>query len=434
MANYVVYLRARNGPKVENADFFYPDATTTTGDGHTSGSALDVAANDTVSFKTTDQAGGNLSASCTISGLSIFTDNSDFDLTSASPVTPASITRTVAVAAATATADTVTVTNNLGTQSDDFFFLRAAAPPGPFGPPDPAVNRDHGNSRWVLRDGSDGSGITYCAPEPSTTFYGQSSLASTAVALFTTSSTAPQRGTLSMSSWLYLYADKPIHLIRQSIQHNVIPTTLQGNAFFHVATRNTPGTVYIFNPSNSQSASIEYFVDTVSGSGVYGSNFAIDGSASSGVPPEEWRILKIPYVDGTPTFFTATSPVVASVTQNGSDRMVLPPMSEIHYSRRSNTLARGISGKNAPSTNLDKVLFDSSGSAVSAIKIGDGSGSDSMASTGSVHISNTYALGDNPRDFVLGVPNTNKIVVERWDATAAAVSYTHLTLPTKRIV
>ena len=134
MANYVVYLRARNGPKIENADFFYPDATTTTGDGHTSGSALDVVANDTVSFKTTDQAGGNLSASCTISGLSIFTDNSDFTLTSSNSITPASVTRTVAVAAATATADTVTVTNELGNQSDDFFFLRAAAPPGPFPP------------------------------------------------------------------------------------------------------------------------------------------------------------------------------------------------------------------------------------------------------------------------------------------------------------
>lgn len=417
MANYTIYVRARNGPKVENADFFYPDGTTTTGDGHTSGSALDVVAGDTVSWKTLDQAGGTLSASCIISGLSIFTDNSDIALTSASPVTPASVTRTVAVAAATATADTITVSNET-TQSDDFFFLRAAAPPGPFVPPDPVVNRDHGNSRWVLRDGSDGTGITWCAPEPSTTFYGQSSLASTAVALFTTSSTAPERGTLSMSSYLYLYADKPMHLIRQSIQHNVIPTTLQGNAFFHVATRNTPGTVYIFNPDASQSSDIEYFVDTVSGSGVYGSNFAIDGSASSGVPPEEWRVLKIPYVDGTATFFTATSPVVASVSQNGSDRMVLPPMSETHYSRRSNTLARVISGKNAPSTNLDKVLFDSSGSAVSAIKVGDGSGSDSMASTGSVHISNTYAFGDNPRDFVLGVPNTNKIVVERWDATA----------------
>lgn len=412
MANYTVYLRTRNGPKLFAADFFYPGVTDSTGTGHTSGDPLDVIANDTVSFKVTNQGGGVTSASAFVSGLSIFTDNTDFKLVTGGTE---SVIRTVAQAAVTATADTVTVSNE-NTESDNFFFLRAAGS-GPFAPSDPAVNRDHGNSRWVKRDGSDGASITYCAPELSTTFYGQSSIASTAVALFTTSSTAPQRGTFSMSSYLYVYADKPIHLIRESIQHNVIPTTLQGQAFFHVATRNTPGIINIFNPSTTASASVEYFVGSISNSGIYGVSEPINGSASSGVPAESWRIIKNPLVDGTPVYFTSTLPVVVSSSQNNvSDRMVIPPMSELHYTRTSPTLARVISG-GAPSTNLDKVVFDSSGSAVSSIRFGDGSGSDSMASTGSIHISNTYAFGNNPRDFVLGVPNSNKIVVERWDAT-----------------
>ena len=166
MANYVVYVRARNGPKVENADFFYPDATTTTGDGHTSGSALDIIAGDTVSFKTLDQAGGTTSASCIISGLSIFTDNSNIALTSASPVTPASVTRTVAVAAATATADTITVSNET-TQSDDFFFLRAAGGFSGEAPVISSVTNNDADSRSVIAtvnltsSGSGGSALEY---------------------------------------------------------------------------------------------------------------------------------------------------------------------------------------------------------------------------------------------------------------------------------
>lgn len=141
MASYTIYVSARAGAKVTNADFYYPDLTTTTsGTGHAVSTPLDVIEGDTVTFKTrVDGGGSNISSSAFVSGLTIFTDNTDFMLVD---YTSQSTTRTVATGVSTSTANAILVENDPGSASDNFYFLRQPTAGGPYNPPDPAVSRD----------------------------------------------------------------------------------------------------------------------------------------------------------------------------------------------------------------------------------------------------------------------------------------------------
>jgi len=311
MASYNIIITTVSGdPSLSSVNL--------TGSG-TSGDPWIVAPNDTVKFT---HAGAPLrDYDIATANPTIFTSSLNISLNDLG----ASSTQTIA--AGSNLTDTISVQDDLYPSSNEalaYIRRETAASIG-----DPPVSRDHGNNRYVKRTGSDGNSITYAAAEPSTTFYGQSTLASTAVALFTTSSTAPQRGTFSMSSYLYVYADKPIHLMRQSLQHNVIPTTLQGQVFAHYATRNTPATIYIFNPSDTNEASVTVYIDNVSNSGIYGTSSTVNGSTNLAVQAESWATFNHS-LTGTWVYFTSDEPVVAAAQQNGvSDRMALPPMSPI---------------------------------------------------------------------------------------------------------
>jgi len=114
MASYTVYIAFGAG-KGNFVSWRYPNTTTSSGTGHSSGSPLDLDIGDTVTFNVPS---GNFGGG-TVSGLSIFTDNSNF--TFSGTVTGNITTRTVATGATLA--DTITGTNSLGS-SDSFFFER----------------------------------------------------------------------------------------------------------------------------------------------------------------------------------------------------------------------------------------------------------------------------------------------------------------------
>lgn len=115
MAAYKVYLDFQPG-KGNYVAWAYPTTTTNTGTGHTSGSPLELDVGDTVTFtvKANSFGGG------TVSGLAIFTDNSNFTFSGSS--TESDIT-TRTVATGSTLADTITATNSFNS-TDSFFFER----------------------------------------------------------------------------------------------------------------------------------------------------------------------------------------------------------------------------------------------------------------------------------------------------------------------
>lgn len=116
MASYTIYLAFGAG-KGNFVSWRYPTTTTTTGTGHSSSSRLDLDVGDTVIFKQmANQFGGG-----TVSGLSIFTDNSNFSFTGGSSVEVTLATRTVATGATLA--DTFIATNSFY-NTDSFYVER----------------------------------------------------------------------------------------------------------------------------------------------------------------------------------------------------------------------------------------------------------------------------------------------------------------------
>ena len=274
---------------------------------------------------------------------------------------------------------------------------------------DTPVNRDHGNNPWVVLQ--DNPKITYAAPEPNTTIYVNDPGASLS-ARFTTGS-APQRGTFSsVLNAQYVSANKPIHFITQGAQYAVAPTTLVGQKFAHYATRNLPADIRVWNPDASNTATITVYSDAVSNSGIYGTSSLVSGSATLAVPSLSRRIWDHSS-NATWIFFTSTIPVVATAKGTAGDFFIMSPMAQYVYKRRQGNSGIVEDGS-APSTNGAFVAFDTSGSAVQSIEIGDGAGGDAMQPVGDVNISNTYAFGDTLRDFAIVSPNNQKIVCEYY--------------------
>jgi len=120
MASYTVEIIYSGGAKSQSCDFYYQSSST--GTGTTSSNPLGLQIGDTVEFTATNATGPGY---VTVSGLAIFTDNSNFSIAwpSYTGGLPVSVTRTVASGGTTA--DTVTATHSgAGAVFDLFYFER----------------------------------------------------------------------------------------------------------------------------------------------------------------------------------------------------------------------------------------------------------------------------------------------------------------------
>ena len=118
MTAYTVDIVYSGGPKNQFLNFYYNNSST--GVGTSSSNPLDLNAGDTVTFDATDASGPGY---VTVSGLNIFTDNSNFSIAwpNYTGSFPVSVTRTVA--GGNNAADTVTATHSGAGASSDFFYF-----------------------------------------------------------------------------------------------------------------------------------------------------------------------------------------------------------------------------------------------------------------------------------------------------------------------
>lgn len=120
---YTVYIFFLPGKGAE-ATWRYPDTTTQTGVGHTSGNPLQVNAGDNVKFvEVSGSSGGG-----TITGLSLFTDNSNVPYNALDGIGEIA-DRTVASGTTPSSVNTITATNTVITTATDDFFIQRVAPP-----------------------------------------------------------------------------------------------------------------------------------------------------------------------------------------------------------------------------------------------------------------------------------------------------------------
>ena len=120
MASYTIGANYQGGKGLSAAWVYPVSSQTTTGTGHSSSTPLELDAGDTVTIEIGSSSGPG---SATISGFSIFTDNSDLVVGAGG-----SYTRTVASGGATT--DTLTITKTIvgGSSASDDFFLERTSP------------------------------------------------------------------------------------------------------------------------------------------------------------------------------------------------------------------------------------------------------------------------------------------------------------------
>lgn len=120
MASYTVEIRYTGGAKNQSCVFFYQNSST--GVGNTVSNPLDLQVGDTVTFTATNASGPGY---VTVSGLAIFTDNSNFSIAWPNYTGSLSVTETRTVAGGNSTVDTVTATHSgAGGAADTFHFER----------------------------------------------------------------------------------------------------------------------------------------------------------------------------------------------------------------------------------------------------------------------------------------------------------------------
>ena len=334
-------------------------------------------------------AGIDSSAAVTVSGGSYSKNGGAY--TTAAGTASLGDTFSVQHTASSSTSSSVSTTLTIGGVSDTFTSttLNTSHP----------VNRDHGNSIWVAMVSGT---ATYAAPDGSTTVSNRTPPNNTFSTLFTTGAN-PQRGTFSVTAGREYTSNKAIHILDEGLNHALVPFSLSGYVFASYANRNAPSTYYLY----SETAAIVNVWDAVTG--------GLNGQPTNVISLSERTVTTF----STSTLnswviFSSNAPIVMSVTQNGADSMVIPPMANYAY-RQSNGFEIA-SDNAAPSTVGTYVVYDSEDQ-VSAVSIADGAGGDSEQGLNYNKLSQFYTWGNTLSDFALVIPSNATIVVEDWNGS-----------------
>lgn len=262
---------------------------------------------------------------------------------------------------------------------------------------------EHGISDWVAMESGTAS---YSAIYPYTEIYEVDS--NDIETLVVATGANPQRGTFSVTAGKRYYGTRPIHLIVRdgSSQHKLVPLSLAGTIFGYEIARNAPGTIFLY--SLYTDATVNIYDDVVGG---------VNGTPTSTISVPRGVVTTFSVTTTGYVMFQSNHPIVASVTQSGADRMILPPASNAVYRTRNGDRQRTVTNA-IPSTVTTYYVSDAT-TPVFAVEIGDGSGSDSAMHLALENMSDTYSFSEEIADFEILAPYPDTIVnVYYWSGSA----------------
>lgn len=276
-------------------------------------------------------------------------------------------------------------------------------------------SRNHGFSEWYCFESTT---AVYSIISSGVSIIEKQSNGTTSVIVSTT--TGPSRGTISVvQGRIYYGIGGPINLVAEDQHHLIAPLTIAGTQFCWVATRNTPGTCYIYSPfENSQ---IKFWDNPASG-GISNSSptstFTLNSLSQTSFTfdtPANFETVEYFYL-------TSTDPVLVTTTQNGVDKTILSPASKYFYQRYNAYYSTVIS--TTPSSVQYGCISDSINS-VFAQSIADGAGGDTAHGLGLEFLSDTYSWGNVLSDYVISCPYDCTVTVSYWNGSSWVVWETH---------
>lgn len=269
-----------------------------------------------------------------------------------------------------------------------------------------SLKQDHGESEWYcVQSGT----ATYACVYDNTVIYEQSGSTITAIV---TTGIDPQRGTFAITAGNRYFGSKPIHLMREGLQHQIVPISLMGTQFGHIATRNADGIYYIH--ATDQDATVDIFDNVANG---------VDGTPTSTVNVSAGSTST--YTTSTLSawiFFQSENEVVISTEQDGVDQTILVPASK-HMYRRMAENERTVKN-NPPAVNAANLVSDTDPCV--AVEIADAAGGDCTQGLGVENLSKIHAFGNTLSDYYIVAPYNNTIVqVLYWDGTSWILGEEH---------
>lgn len=263
----------------------------------------------------------------------------------------------------------------------------------------------HGLSEWVAMQ-PDVAAI-YSAIYPNTTIYSIDQ-DDVETEILTTGSD-PQRGTISTVKGMRYRGSKPIHftsITAGASQHDIVPLSLSGMVFAFNCSRSSPTTIYVYPVK--EDAEIKVFENAA-----IGADTGVFGTPNQIIKAPKKQVTTITVTALGSHMFVSNTPIAASTTQFGNDRMILVPATNEGYRTRI-AYARAIDG-GAASVSSGRYLSDDT-HAIFATEIADGAGGDSSMFVGKEHLTDTYSIGTPIADFEITAPYANTSVdVSYWE-------------------
>lgn len=225
--------------------------------------------------------------------------------------------------------------------------------------------------------------------------------------------TTPQRGTITVTAGRFYYGSVPINLVVEDGHQCLAPLTMMGTQFWNVAARAgvTPSTYYVYSPY--QAATVNFYDGIATGlAGTPTSTLSLSagqsGTFTSSTNNNHW--------------ISSSAPILATATQNGTDRTILSPMSTYVYQRYQNFL--NTTNNTTPTNNNAYVTYDSTYKVMN-MNIADGAGGDCAQGLGLEYLADTYSWGNVVSDYTIVFPYTATVTTSYWNGSAWVVWDTH---------
>lgn len=269
----------------------------------------------------------------------------------------------------------------------------------------PGSLNNHGYSTWYCFVSAT---ATYSIIDPNVTIYQNTN---GTITTMVSPSSSPQRGTFSVTAGSTYYGNGPIFLVVEDGHQCLAPLSMAGTEFFIITARNNPGTVYLYALT---ATTVSFYNNPTNG---------FNSAATSTVSMNAGTSTTINLPDIVNYFIKSTQPIIATTTQNGADKTILSPMSNIVYNRY---LRDGRTSINTtPLLRSGNVVYDPNYTVMDQT-IADGSGGDTAQSLSLANLSDTYSFGNALSDYGIAAPYDNTTVVTSyWNGSSWVVLETH---------
>ena len=256
---------------------------------------------------------------------------------------------------------------------------------------------DHGISDWYCFVGGT---ATYSAPYAGTTIYEINGSTET---VMVSNTSAPQKGTFTVTAGRRYYGTKAIHLYVNANDHCLGPLSLSGNYFGSYATRRTPSTFYLYSPY--QNTTIDVY--DARPNGIFDSAYTQQISLNQG--------SSTTYETSTEdnndwVWFVSAHPIIMSKTgSSNGDRVIMGPAGYVEY-RRFDDHERQMNNTQ-PNTKKLGLTASTDNHKVKSIDIADGAGGDAVQGLKDSDLYTRCAFAGNMPDFYITSPTDQTVSI-----------------------